>query len=66
MAYFTLLERMDGQWFPAYGSYDKEDANSEFQEYVDNGTAKRKDLKIVKTETHYIEEIEREIAKLNT
>lgn len=45
--YYTLAQRIDGKWTPQFGDYDRETVAAEIADYADNGTAKRKDMRIV-------------------
>ena len=62
--YYTLLQRVDDHWSPQFGAYDREDVESERDDYRDHGV-KAKDLKIVTTQGHSWKAIEAVLNKLN-
>lgn len=66
MAYHTLLARHDdGQWGIEFGDKDLETVRFELDDYRDHGH-KRKDLKIVKTRSSRMVEINAIVDKLNS
>lgn len=64
MAYFTLLQRHEGQWGIEFGDKDKATVESERDDYRDH-FIKAKDLKIVTTRTSRNAEIVAVATKLS-
>lgn len=63
--YYTLVQRIDGRWFPQFGAYDRAVVAEERQGMLDAHDAPRaKDLKIIRTGPKQAD-INAAIAKLN-
>lgn len=69
MAYYTLVQRIDGRWSIQFGDYDRETVAAEREDYkchYDCGEMIRvKDLKIIKTASAHQRLIDAAVAKLN-
>lgn len=63
--YYSLIQRIDGRWYPQFGDYDREVVAQERQDMRDGFEAPRaKDLKIICTGPKQAD-IEAAVAKLN-
>lgn len=62
--YYTLLQKISGNWEEVFGDYDKDCVKYERQELVEYGIAKKEVFKIIKTSDHQ-DAIEAKIAELN-
>jgi hypothetical protein len=64
--YYTLVIFEDGQWSPQFGDYSKADVKSEADDcHFGYRAIRRKDMKIIETNTAQQAEINAAVAELN-
>lgn len=63
--YYTIAERIDGQWSPQFGGYDRDVVNAELADMREHGQGPlKKNLRIIKSGARQAD-IDAAIATLN-
>ena len=60
--YYTLAQRVDGNWYPQFGDYDRSVVQDELQDYRDHDV-RAKDLMIVTCDDESMAAFERAMVK---
>lgn len=65
MAYYTIAQKIHGEWFPQFGDYDRATVKDELRDMRDHGI-KSHCLRILRTESSQQNVIDDVMAQLNS